>query len=252
MNKAVTKLLKQLAEAKNSTTRRVRHWVQLQQEHRLCAADTCTSLQQAPLPLAPCRHPCDSAAGMQDLAQAIRDTLVDQDGQAVCGPSKVPEVVQALGRAMCPLLQTVLQSAGPPQHGPDGLRQSLGPMLNAALQQYDTSWRQPSRLLDLDACSLLLACLSKHLQRCFHTPAMWQLLSSLQASGDARALLGQHPVCACCSLTYQTAMTWPTTSGNCDGCSSGRTPVTLTLCCPASAFATNISHHTQCNNSSRC
>lgn len=123
------------------------------------------------------------AAGLQDLAEAIKNTLVNQHGDAMCAPSKAPEIIQSLGKVLSPLLQTVLQPGDSSPHGPEALRQALGPMMDAALQRHDTSWMQPSRLCDLDACSLLLVCLSTHLHKCFRTPAMGQLLGSLQASG---------------------------------------------------------------------
>jgi hypothetical protein len=130
---------------------------------------------------------------MQDIAAAIKSTLVDEYGNAKCAPSKVPQAVQALGKALCPLLESVLQGAagsGAPRKDPDprvqALGKALGPMVDATLQRHDGRWQQPSRLLDLDACSILLSCLSGHLHKCHHTPWMGSLLSSLQASGDGR------------------------------------------------------------------
>lgn len=62
--------------------------------------------------------------------------VLDSQGHPVCGAAQIPALVEGLGRAVCPLL-------------------------DAALQQHD--WQQPSHLQDIDACSILLKCLSQHL-----------------------------------------------------------------------------------------
>lgn len=94
---------------------------------------------------------------MQDIAEAIRSTLTTATGEPTCGPSKIPDAVQALGKALCPLL-------------------------DSALQQQD--WCEPRHLLDLDACSMLLLCLSQHLHKCYRTPWMANLPRNLRASGN--------------------------------------------------------------------
>lgn len=67
-------------------------------------------------------------------------------------------MVQALGRALTPLLQTVAQQ---PQ-----------------------DWRHPHHLQHLDACSALLVCISPHLHKSYTTPWMVNIVGSVQESGN--------------------------------------------------------------------